>query len=232
MYQPGTIAVLGSANLDIVIPVPHHPVTGETVMGGDHALVPGGKGANQAVAAARLGADVSFVGRLGSDDAGATLRESLEAAGVDTTFLRDDAGAPSGIALIGVDEAGDNAIVVSPGANGRVGPEDVADAEAVIRDATVLLLQLEVPMEAVAAAARVASGDRKSTRLNSSHTDISRRPAPASRRPGSQRHRTGPAGWDRTARRRGRGGGTGPLVAGSNGGGDHGGRWSPAGHPR
>tara|TARA_B100000749_G_scaffold86663_1_gene65855 strand:+ start:151 stop:1074 length:924 start_codon:yes stop_codon:yes gene_type:complete len=158
VYQPGTIAVLGSANLDIVIPVPHHPVTGETVMGGDHALVPGGKGANQAVAAARLGADVSFVGRLGSDDAGATLRESLEAAGVDTTFLRDDAGAPSGIALIGVDEAGDNAIVVSPGANGRVGPEDVADAEAVIRDATVLLLQLEVPMEAVAAAARVASG--------------------------------------------------------------------------
>ena len=101
---------------------------------------------------------MSFVGRLGSDDAGATLRESLEAAGVDTTFLRDDAGAPSGIALIGVDEAGDNAIVVSPGANGRVGPEDVADAEAVIRDATVLLLQLEVPMEAVAAAARVASG--------------------------------------------------------------------------
>jgi len=154
----GTVVVLGSANLDIVVPVPHHPVTGETVMGGDHALVPGGKGANQAVAAARLGATVSFVGRVGSDDAGVTLRESLEAAGVDTTFLRDDSSAPSGIALIGVDEAGDNAIIVSPGANGRVNPGDVMDAEAVIRDATVFLVQLEVPMEAVVAAAGVASG--------------------------------------------------------------------------
>jgi ribokinase len=156
--HPGTVAVLGSANLDIVVPVPHHPVTGETVMGGDHALVPGGKGANQAVAAARLGATVYFVGRVGSDDAGTTLRGSLEAAGVDTTFLRSDKGAPSGIALIGVDAAGDNAIVVSPGANGRVGPDDVSAAETVIRDATVLLVQLEVPMEAVVAAARVATG--------------------------------------------------------------------------
>ena len=158
MDHLGIVAVLGSANLDIVVPVPHHPVTGETVMGGDHALVPGGKGANQAVAAARLGATVSFVGRVGSDSAGIALRESLDAAGVDTVFLRDDPDAPSGIALIGVDADGDNAIVVSPGANGRVGPEDVADAEAVIRDATVLLLQLEVPMEAVAAAARTATG--------------------------------------------------------------------------
>ena len=98
-------------------------------MGGDHALVPGGKGANQAVAAARLGATVSFVGRVGSDSAGVALRESLDAAGVDTAFLRDDPEVPSGIALIGVDADGDNAIVVSPGANGRVGTEDVIDAE-------------------------------------------------------------------------------------------------------
>jgi ribokinase len=154
----GTVVVLGSANLDIVVPVPHHPVTGETVMGGDHALVPGGKGANQAVAASRLGATVSFVGRVGPDDAGVTLRESLETAGVDTGLLRVDPDAPSGIALIGVDAAGDNAIVVSPGANGRVGPEDVVDAATVVRDAAVLLLQLEVPMEAVTAAARLATG--------------------------------------------------------------------------
>ena len=158
MDSSGTVVVLGSANLDIVVPVPHHPVTGETVMGGDHALVPGGKGANQAVAASRLGATVSFVGRVGPDDAGVTLRESLETAGVDTGLLRVDPDAPSGIALIGVDAAGDNAIVVSPGANGRVGPEDVVDAATVVRDAAVLLLQLEVPMEAVTAAARLATG--------------------------------------------------------------------------
>ena len=158
MERASTIAVLGSANLDIVVPVPHHPVTGETVLGGDHALVPGGKGANQAVAAARLGGSVSFVGRVGDDDAGETLRSSLEADGVDTTHLRADSEAPSGIALIGVDADGDNAIVVSPGANGRVGTEDVVDAEAALRDATVVLLQLEVPMEAVTAAARVATG--------------------------------------------------------------------------
>ncbi len=158
MDSSGTVVVLGSANLDIVVPVPHHPVTGETVMGGDHSLVPGGKGANQAVAASRLGATVSFVGRVGPDDAGVTLRESLETAGVDTGLLRVDPDAPTGIALIGVDAAGDNAIVVSPGANGRVGPEDVVDAATVVRDAAVLLLQLEVPMEAVTAAARLATG--------------------------------------------------------------------------
>ena len=153
-----TIAVLGSANLDIVVPVPHHPVTGETVLGGDHALIPGGKGANQAVAAARLGGSVSFVGRVGDDDAGETLRSSLEADGVDTTHLRTDSEAPSGIALIGVDADGDNAIVVSPGTNARVGPEDVQAAKATIAGAAVVLLQLEVPTGAVVAAARAATG--------------------------------------------------------------------------
>ena len=153
-----TIAVLGSANLDIVVPVPHHPVTGETVLGGDHALIPGGKGANQAVAAARLGGSVSFVGRVGDDDAGETLRSSLEADGVDTTHLRTDSEAPSGIALIGVDADGDNAIVVSPGTNARVGPEDVQTAKATIAGAAVVLLQLEVPTGAVVAAAQAATG--------------------------------------------------------------------------
>ncbi len=152
-----TVAVVGSANLDVVVPVPHHPVTGETVLGGDHALVPGGKGANQAVAAARMGAAVSFVGRIGEDDAGRSLRASLADAGVDTTHLVDD-DAPSGIALISVDGDGDNAIVVSPGANGRVSPDDVAAAGAAVTGADVLLLQLEVPLEAVAAAAGAATG--------------------------------------------------------------------------
>ena len=157
MDAPGVV-VVGSANLDVVVPVPHHPVTGETVMGGDHALVPGGKGANQAVAAARQGAEVTFVGRVGADDAGTTLRTSLEEAGVLTTHLATDAEAPSGIALIGVDDDGDNAIVVSPGANARVTAADVAAAAGAVAGAEVVLLQLEVPVEAVTAAADTATG--------------------------------------------------------------------------
>ena len=157
MDTPGVV-VVGSANLDIVVPVPHHPVTGETVMGGDHALVPGGKGANQAVAAARQGAKVAIVGRVGADDAGATLRISLEEAGVLTTHLTTDDEAPSGIALIGVDDDGDNAIVVSPGANARVTAADVAAATGAVAGAEVVLLQLEVPVEAVTAAADTATG--------------------------------------------------------------------------
>jgi ribokinase len=152
------VVVVGSANLDIVVPVPHHPMTGETVMGGDHALVPGGKGANQAVAAARQGAVVAFVGRVGNDDAGTALRTSLGEAGVDTSHLSVDEEAPSGIALIGVDAHGDNAIVVSPGANARVGSSDVGLAEAVLADASVVLLQLEIPIDAVDAAATTATG--------------------------------------------------------------------------
>lgn len=150
------VAVVGSANLDIVVPVPHHPATGETVLGGDHVLVPGGKGANQAVAAALLGGDVAFVGRVGDDDAGARLRASLEAAGVDVSRLHVDDGAPSGIALIGIDEEGDNAIIVSPGANSRLSPTDLD--QGLLADASVTLLQLEVPVDTVRAAARAAGG--------------------------------------------------------------------------
>ena len=172
MDAPGVV-VIGSANLDIVVPVPHHPVTGETVMGGDHALVPGGKGANQAVAAARQGADVAFVGRVGADDAGTMLRISLEEAGVLTTHLTTDNEAPSGIALIGVDDDGDNAIVVSPGANARVAATDVTAAAPAVADAKVVLLQLEVHVEAVTTAADIATG---TVILN---------PAPAPTEPGS-----------------------------------------------
>ncbi|MED6327717.1 MAG: ribokinase [Actinomycetota bacterium] len=153
-----TVAVVGSANLDVVVPVPHHPMTGETVLGGDHALVPGGKGANQAVAAARMGATVTFVGRIGDDDAGVTLRSSLGDAGVDTSCMVIDTGVPSGIALISVDDDGDNAIVVSPGANSRVSADDVVEAGDAVSCANVLLLQLEVPLDVVATAAHLADG--------------------------------------------------------------------------
>ena len=158
MSDQPNVVVLGSANLDIVVPVPHHPATGETVLGGHHDRIPGGKGANQAVAAARLGARVAMVGRVGSDDAGGTLRTALQEAGVDCRYLAVDHPAPSGLALIGVDENGDNTIIVSPGANDRVGPDDVAAAAPFLASAAVTLVQLEVPAMAVEAAVAASGG--------------------------------------------------------------------------
>lgn len=154
----GRICVVGSANLDIVTPVPHHPVAGETVLGGDHAQVPGGKGANQAVAAARLGHEVAFVGRVGDDGPADVLRASLSDAGVELSMLTTTPGVPSGIATISVGPDGDNSIVVSPGANSRVSPGDINRAGEVLRDAAVVLVQLEVPFDAVGAAAELANG--------------------------------------------------------------------------
>jgi len=149
---------VGSANLDLVVDVETIPVPGETVLGGDLRRIPGGKGANQAVAAARLGRRVAMIGRLGDDDAATILRSAADSAGVDTTWLLETDGTPSGTALIAVGADGDNAIVVSPGANGRVSAADVESAAPVLGEAAVVLLQLEVPLEAVAAAVRHARG--------------------------------------------------------------------------
>ncbi len=151
------IVVVGSANLDIVVPVPHHPARGETVLGADHVQVPGGKGANQAVASARLGGDVAFVGCIGDDPAGGVLRASLTDSGVDVAALLTAADTPSGIALITVGPDGDNAIVVSPGANATLTPDDLASIES-IRSANVVQLQLEIPIETTIAAAEAATG--------------------------------------------------------------------------
>ena len=152
------MVVVGSANLDLVVDVESVPVAGQTVMGGDLRRIPGGKGANQAVAAARLGRRVAMVGRVGDDDAGSILRTALDSAGVDTALLLDTANTPSGTALIAVGADGDNAIVVSPGANGRVTAADMEGAADVLGAADVVLLQLEVPVEAVTAAAACARG--------------------------------------------------------------------------
>jgi ribokinase len=156
--REASVVVVGSLNLDLVVPVPRHPAPGETVLGGDHFANPGGKGANQAAAAARLGQRVALVGRVGDDDAGRRLVASLNEDGVDTrsVFRTDDA--PSGIALITVDRAGENAIVVSPGANGRLSAADVASASSLLAGAAVTLLQLEVPLEATIEATRLAAG--------------------------------------------------------------------------
>lgn len=152
------VAVVGSANLDLVVAVPSVPVAGQTVLGGDLARIPGGKGANQAVAAARLGRRVAMIGRVGDDEAGTVLRKALAAAGVDVVHLRNAPDTPSGVALIAVAADGDNAIVVSPGANGRVGLGDVISASDVLARTRVTLLQLEIPLDAVAAAASASAG--------------------------------------------------------------------------
>lgn len=151
------VAVVGSLNLDLVVPVERVPGPGETVLGGDLARHPGGKGANQAVAAGRLGSSTALVGRVGDDEAGRLLRASLVEAGVDDAAVVPVAGVPTGTALIAVERTGDNAIVVSPGANARLAADDVTGA-GVVDEAAVVLAQLEVPLAAVAAAASAATG--------------------------------------------------------------------------
>ena len=152
------IAVVGSLNLDLVVRVPRLPGPGETVSGDDVFRNPGGKGANQAVAAARLGRRVAMVGCVGDDEAGRELLASLEADGVDRSRVRVVDDVPTGTAFITVGEDGENQIVVSPGANARLTPDDVAAAGTALAAAAVTLLQLEVPLETVAAAARTAGG--------------------------------------------------------------------------
>jgi ribokinase len=146
--------VLGSANMDLVVTAGALPRPGETVVGRDFATIAGGKGANQAVAAARAGGDCAFIGAVGTDPFGAELAGQLRQAGVDTARLRVVDG-PSGVALIAVDDAGENMIVVAPGANAAVTGLTAADRVA-ITAADVLMCQLEVPIETVLEAARTA----------------------------------------------------------------------------
>ncbi|OLB65032.1 MAG: ribokinase [Actinobacteria bacterium 13_2_20CM_2_72_6] len=148
------IVVVGSANMDLVITAPTLPRPGETVLGDAFTQVPGGKGANQAIAAVRAGAGVAIVGAIGSDAFGVSLRARLSASTVDTSLLRVVYGA-SGVALIVVDGTGENAIVVAPGANAALTELGAADLAA-IADADVLLLQLEVPVDTVLSAAQAA----------------------------------------------------------------------------
>ncbi|MFF4105465.1 ribokinase [Streptomyces sp. NPDC001903] len=148
------IAVLGSTNMDLVAYVPKAPRLGETVTGRAFRTVPGGKGANQAVAAARSGGEVVMIGAVGADEFGVRLRSALSAAGVETAALRTVEGA-SGTAHITVDDEGGNSIIVIPGANGGVTGLEAGDA-ARIGAADLLLLQLELPMEAVLAGASAA----------------------------------------------------------------------------
>lgn len=151
------IVVVGSSNTDMVVKTSHLPAGGETVLGGDFFMNPGGKGANQAVAAARYGNKVVFVAKTGDDMFGATVREGLKQDGIVTDYVFVDKQHPSGVALITIDSAAENCIVVASGANMYLGKEDIDVAAEEIRSADVLLMQLESPVATVEYAARMAT---------------------------------------------------------------------------
>ncbi len=142
--------------MDMVIALPHLPAPGETVLGGRFRMVMGGKGANQAVAAVRLGAEVSFVTALGDDDIGRACAQRLQAEGVGLAHAIHTAEAPNGVAFIMIGEGGENLIAVAPGANLALRPEHVQQAEAAFEAAQVVLVQLEIPLETVVAAVELA----------------------------------------------------------------------------
>ncbi|MFE3545893.1 ribokinase [Nocardia sp. NPDC059177] len=165
-FAASTVVVLGSINMDLVTTTARRPAPGETVLGSGFATVPGGKGANQAIAAARSGAQVRFLGAVGDDAFGTTLRSTLAEAGVDTALLRTVDG-PSGVATIVVDGTGENSIIVVAGANGRV--TDLTEDElAAIAAADILLCQLEIPLDTVAAATRHARASGTIVAINPS----------------------------------------------------------------
>jgi ribokinase len=150
------IIVVGSINMDLVVRTPHIPVPGQTVLGRDFRMFPGGKGANQAVAAARQGASVTLIGRLGMDAFGQQLMANIQNEGIDTRQIGVDPSTASGVALITVDVDGQNSIVVAPGANHKLSPTHIQDARTVFARADALLLQLEIPLDTVIAAAEQA----------------------------------------------------------------------------
>ena len=151
----GHIVVVGSLNMDLVVRSPRHPQPGETLLGSEFHTFPGGKGANQAVAAARLGGQVKMIGRVGADAFGSSLIQTLAQDGVDTSQVRQLGGA-TGVALITVDDAGQNTIVVVPGANGELSPLDLSSAESTFEGASVVVMQLEVPLLTVTCAVDLA----------------------------------------------------------------------------
>lgn len=160
------VVVLGSINRDLVLTLEHLPVPGETVAASHLEVLSGGKGANQAVAAAAIGGAVAMVGRVGTDAAGQEQVSALAAAGVDISSVRKDPRAPTGTAVVMVDGAGRNSIAVVPGANGLLDAVNVEQAAPLIERAGVLLLQLEIPDGAVERAVAVARRARVPTILN------------------------------------------------------------------
>ncbi len=150
------IVVVGSINIDHVIRAARLPQPGETILGKDYQTFFGGKGANQAIAAARAGAHVTMIGKVGEDDPGKSARQNLEENGVTTSWVKTDSQTTTGMAMILVEEAGQNMIAVVGGANIRLTPRDIESAAPAIQNAKLLIIQLEVPLETVSAAIQIA----------------------------------------------------------------------------
>lgn len=150
------VMVIGSFNMDLSMRTPHMPAAGETILGGPFTTGPGGKGGNQAVAAARLGAQTTMLVRLGYDVFGDTAARNLQNEGISGEYILRTEDTHTGVAFIIVDDAGENMIVVASGSNFKITPADVELARAAIEAADILLMQLEIPLDAVVAAARIA----------------------------------------------------------------------------
>ena len=144
-----SIVVIGSSNTDMVIQADHLPAPGETIIGGKFFMNAGGKGANQAVAASRLGGNVTFIAKTGNDSLGEQAFQLFKSENINTSHILRDPQLPSGVALITIDKHGENNIVVASGANSSLLPEDLVDAEQVIKTAAVVLMQLEIPLATV-----------------------------------------------------------------------------------
>lgn len=160
------VIVVGSANTDMVIQTKQMPKPGETVLGGKFFMNPGGKGANQAVASARLGGKVSFIGRVGKDVFGDQTIAGLNKEGINVDHLKQDPETPSGIATITVDQSGQNSIVVAPGANAKLSPKDIEDAQKSFKSSEVILIQLEINLDTVLYTAKLGHFFNKKVILN------------------------------------------------------------------
>jgi ribokinase len=150
------IVVIGSSNTDMVIKSESLPAPGETILGGSFLMSQGGKGANQAVAIARLGGDITFVSKIGNDTFGRNSIELYEKEKINIDYIFSDTNSASGIALIMVDKRGENCIAVASGANSRLSIKDIDQVRSVLENADILLMQLEIPMETVEYAAKIA----------------------------------------------------------------------------
>jgi ribokinase len=170
--NPASIVVVGSTNTDMVIKASHLPQPGETILGGTFFMSAGGKGANQAVAASRLGGNVLFIAKTGYDIFGKQSIELFEKEGIDISNIVRDKFQPSGVALITVDDKGENCIVVAPGANAALTPEDIDEAKEKIESASFVLVQLETPVETVEHVVNIAASKKIKFILN---------PAPAAK---------------------------------------------------
>lgn len=174
MEKTSKILVIGSTNTDMVVMTSHFPSPGETILGGEFLMNAGGKGANQAVAAARSGGEVVFIGKVGKDIFGKNSIKNIQKEGIDVSGISTDPEAASGVAQIIVDEKGENTIVVAPGANHKLNRGDIDNAEDQIRQADIVLIQLEIPVDTILYAAKKANNLGKKVILN---------PAPATQLP-------------------------------------------------